>query len=106
MSDVRGVLPGPGSNTAISMPRIFWYHCAERATSATLITRWSSALTLIDMTYPFVAADAHLPHWPYHSLFVTTPPIVNSTDTNRASDSGQGRNCMTSRRTAIGLIAI
>ena len=38
ISEVRGVLPGPGSNTLTSMPRIFRYHSAERATSATLIT--------------------------------------------------------------------
>src|SRR3979411_2965506 len=38
-SDVRGVLPVPGANTLTSMPRIFRYHSAERATSETLITR-------------------------------------------------------------------
>src|SRR6185312_6350071 len=54
-SEVRGVLPGPGSNTLTSMPRVFRYHSVERATSDTLITRWSSALTLTDMPYPFVA---------------------------------------------------
>src|SRR5258708_7043595 len=33
-------------------------------------------------------------------------PVVNSTDTNRTSDSAQERNCMASRRTVICLIAI
>src|SRR5262249_34429848 len=41
--------------TLISMPRIFAYHSAERVTSLTLMTMWSSALTLTGMTYPFVA---------------------------------------------------
>src|SRR6201994_3207497 len=48
-SEVRLLLPSPGSNTLISMPRIFAYHWAERVTSLTLITRWSSALTLTGM---------------------------------------------------------
>jgi tripartite-type tricarboxylate transporter receptor subunit TctC len=58
------------------------------------------------MAYPFVAVRYELPHWPSHSLFVTTPPVVNSTDTNRTPDSDKGDNLMTSRRTAICLIAI
>ena len=33
-------------------------------------------------------------------------PLVNSTETNRIFDPGRGRNCMTSRRAAIGLFAI
>src|ERR1700730_2083652 len=37
-SEVRLGLPWPGSNTLISMPSTVWYHCAVRATSATLIT--------------------------------------------------------------------
>src|SRR5215467_8845423 len=39
------------------MPRIFEYHSADRATSFTLITRWSSASTLTGMAYPFVASE-------------------------------------------------
>src|SRR3979409_1278997 len=58
------------------------------------------------MAYPFVAVRYELPHWPSHSLFVTTPPVVNSTDTNRTPDSDKGDNLMTSRRAAICLIAI
>src|SRR4030088_1446030 len=58
------------------------------------------------MAYPFVAVRYELPHWPSHSLFVTTPPVVNSTDTNRNPYSDKGDNLMTSRRTAICLIAI
>src|SRR6202158_5285549 len=59
------------------------------------------------MAYPFVAVRAHLPHWPCQALFVTTRPLVNSTDGNRTSESGfREKNCMTSRRTAICLIAM
>src|SRR5262245_788277 len=53
-SEVRGGLPPPGSNTLISIPRIRAYHWAERATSLTLITRWSIALTFTGMDHPFI----------------------------------------------------
>src|SRR5580700_7080549 len=77
-SEVRGALPSPGSNTLTSMPRMLRYHSAERATSVTLITRWSMALILTGMAHPFVAAGAH---WPQLALFVTTPGIVKTTTT-------------------------
>jgi hypothetical protein len=50
----------------------------ERATSDTLMTRWSSALTLTDMPYPFVAVGGARSHWPHLTLFVTTRAAFGS----------------------------
>ena len=59
------------------------------------------------MHYPFVAVPARSPHWPLPALFVTTRAVVNSTDADRAIRRGRReKNCMTSRRTAICLIAM
>src|SRR6516164_7021199 len=60
------------------MPRMVRYQSAERATSATLITRWSRAVTLTGMAHPFVARCAH---WPQLNLFVTTRGIARQTTT-------------------------
>jgi tripartite-type tricarboxylate transporter receptor subunit TctC len=49
---------------------------------------------------------ARVPHWPMPDLFVTTRAAVNSTQTDREPTRPPGRNCMTSRRTAIFMIAI
>src|SRR6186713_1378170 len=58
------------------------------------------------MRYPFVASRGDPPHWPSPALFVTTRPVVNSTEADRAIRRGRReKNCMTSRRTAICLIA-
>jgi len=58
------------------------------------------------MHYPFVASEGDPPHWPSPALFVTTRPVVNSTGADRAIRCGRReKNCMTSRRTAICLIA-
>jgi tripartite-type tricarboxylate transporter receptor subunit TctC len=60
------------------------------------------------MDYPFVADEirARVPHWPGLDLFVTTRAAVNSTPTDREPTPAPGRNCMTSRRTAIVMIAL
>jgi tripartite-type tricarboxylate transporter receptor subunit TctC len=58
------------------------------------------------MDYPFVAhKSAGVPHWQHQALFVTTPPTSNSTATG-AKQRGLREHFMTSRRTAIALIAL
>jgi tripartite-type tricarboxylate transporter receptor subunit TctC len=58
------------------------------------------------MHYPFVAFEGDPPHWPSPALFVTTRAVANSTDADRAIQRGRReKNYMTSRRTAICLIA-
>jgi hypothetical protein len=47
---------------------------------------------LTAMDYPFVSVRAHVPHWPYQALFVTTRAVVNSTDENRTSEPGFREN--------------
>jgi tripartite-type tricarboxylate transporter receptor subunit TctC len=49
---------------------------------------------------------AGVPHWPGPDLFVTTRAAVNSTQTDREPTRPVRENCMTSRRTAIFMIAI
>src|SRR5262249_30890292 len=66
-------------------PRILAYHSAERATSVTLITRWSSAFTLTGMAYPFVARRAGVRHWQPRARVVTTRSLVASTTTKNWS---------------------
>src|SRR5260221_628216 len=48
--------------------------------------------------------SAHRPHWPPRALFVTTRDQFNKN--GRALQCPSGRNCMASRRAAIGLLAI
>jgi hypothetical protein len=33
------------------------------------------------MDYPYLAFEAHMPHWPHPALFVTTRATMNSTRT-------------------------
>src|ERR1700760_2804039 len=97
-SEVRLALPAPGSNTLISMPRISAYHSAERATSLTLITRWSSALTLTGMASSLCRnwlAPASLAH---RAWLVTTP----STSSSRTSKNGRCFDDFTPRRIGLG----
>src|SRR4051812_7438781 len=49
---------------------------------------------------------AGVPHWPGPDLFVTTRAAVDPTQTDREPTRSPRENCMTSRRTAICLIAI
>jgi tripartite-type tricarboxylate transporter receptor subunit TctC len=49
---------------------------------------------------------ARVPHWFGQDLFVTTRPKLNATATGRDPTRPDGRNWMTSRRTAIFLIAL
>src|SRR4051794_17938362 len=96
-SEVRGVLPGPGSNTLTSMPRILRYHSVDRATSDTLMTRWSRALTLTDMPYPFVGLATPVSHWPHLTLFVTTHAAFGSIEP-RLNRNGPGTESRPPRR--------
>src|SRR5690348_15886369 len=95
------------------MPKTLWYHSALRATSATLMTRWSSAWTLTGMNDPYrpkayrskayrskawVTCADHA--FPPRSLLVTTP--------NRQRFKEQGHReklDMISRRAALGMAA-
>src|SRR5579871_521613 len=81
------------------MPRIFEYHSAERATSLTLITRWSSALTLTGMAYPFVALQVRVCR-----IGPRTPCLLQRPLLLLQQQPKTGVFAMISRRRALGLI--
>src|SRR5689334_21804633 len=80
------------------MPRTFEYHSAERATSLTLITRWSSALTLTGMAYPFVALQVRVCRIGPRTLCLLQRPRLLQ------QQRKTGVSAMISRRRALGLI--
>src|SRR6266567_8418345 len=87
------------------MPRILPYHSAERATSDTLITRWSSALTFTDMPYPFVAVRGRSVALAAFTFVCYNARCIAFNRNGPGPKPGQiGRNLMISRRTALSLI--
>src|SRR4051794_4112861 len=94
------------------MPRMVWYQLADLATSETLITRWSIALILIGIGYPFVAVRmprmphfnsrsplrCGVPHWPCHYQFATMQALVST----RKNQTREKLNDVSAQRDHIG----